>query len=202
MRYLSYGVIVALITFVVCIKNEANKKQEIEELSFAVNPSLLGPEYKNRELGFSFSPPRGWEKMPQETVEKAKKHLEQTTKPSAGVSVDLEQFFLDRKSGASCVISRLSKISLDSLGMLNLNTYKSDIIAKFPNSKVREGQFALQDFLVHQILIMSENTVSFKLIFPRTSKKSFQLDYVVPRAIYEENVEAIESSIGSLSSLE
>lgn len=202
MKNIYVAILVALAIIFACTENKAPERRGIEKLSFTVNKSLLGAEYKDRDLGFLFSPPVGWEIMPQETINQAREKLEQLAVPVSNVKVDLRQFFLDRNTGASCVLSKLTGVSSDSLGMKKLDSYVAAAIAKFPLNTVKQGLFVHKDLLVHQTLVMSENMVTFKLVFPRSIENSFQLDYVIPSTVYEEKMEAIESSIGSVISLE
>jgi hypothetical protein len=51
---------------------------------------------------------------------------------------------------------------------------------------------------VLQFRVVDAREVHFKLLIRRPRTAPFQLDYVVPRGVYERELESIESSIGSL----
>jgi hypothetical protein len=198
-----YVVVVLLIPLIlVCNKDKDSVQHGLERLSFTVNKSLLGKPYEDNELDFSFSPPLGWEMMSQETIQQARDKLAQTTIAVPDVTVELQQFFLDKNTGASCVLSKITGVATDSIGMERLDAYAQAALSRFAETDTRQGLFVHKHFWVHQTLIMSETMVTFKLIFPQSSYNSFQLDYVIPRKFYKEKLEAIESSIGSVSSLE
>ena len=202
MRNIYVAILGAAAILFACTENKTPEQHGIEKLSFTINKLLLGPEYKDIELGFSFSPPLDWDKMPQEMITQAREKIKQMTIPVSNVKVELRQFFLEKVTGSSCVLSKINGVSLDSLGKEHLQSYTSAIASKFPENTVKQGLFSHKDFFLHQILIMSESIVTFKLVFPQAKNNSFQLDYVIPRSQYEEKLEAIESSIGSIEPIE
>ena len=54
---------------------------------------------------------------------------------------------------------------------------------------------------VRKLPIIDKDMIQFKVVVPQPSNQSFQIDYVIPKSIYQDKVEAIESSIGSLLKL-
>ena len=172
----SYNIVVVLLIplLLVCSKDQDSVQHGIERLSFTVNKSLLGSPYEDYELGFSFSPPLGWEMMSQETIQQARDKLAQATIAVPDVMVELQQFFLDKNTGASCVLSKITGVAVDSIGMERLNSYAQAVLSRFAENDVRQGLFVHKHLLVHQTLIMSETIVTFKLIFPQSSDNSFQ----------------------------
>ncbi len=69
------------------------------------------------------------------------------------------------------------------------------------DSDVRQGKFNHGDYAIYQTLVMTKDSAIFKLVIPQPAGKSFQIDYVIPFAFYKQNLEAIESSIGSIAKL-
>ena len=66
---------------------------------------------------------------------------------------------------------------------------------------IKQAYYPYRGLKIFQMRMESEQMIAFKLIIPQTDTSSFQLDYVIPKAVYLKNLEAIESSIGSLQKL-
>ena len=54
-------------------------------------------------------------------------------------------------------------------------------------------------FRVYQLMVVSSNFVLIKLICDAPENPVFEVDYVVPRGVYEMELRSIESSIGSIN---
>ncbi len=67
----------------------------------------------------------------------------------------------------------------------------------FKSDQITRGQFSVDNVEVVQYLITTPETVAFKL-FCRVAGNYYQIDYFIPRTIYEKKLESIESSIGTL----
>jgi hypothetical protein len=102
------------------------------------------------------------------------------------------------EEGATLAVSRyateLSKPSRDSLALLHLQAIKQ----QHPGAEVADGRFVYRGFEIVQFRSVDSTTIAFKLLLSRAAKPLVQLDYVVPRGSYSRELEAIESSIGSL----
>ena len=200
MNYLKNLILIVLI-LQACGKEKTSDEHIANKLSFKINKALLGTQYKDEQLGIIFSPPLGCKQMPDETLDQARTKLEKLDFPIEGLSVNLKQFFLDKETGSACVLSQLAGLSQDSLGMRRLELYVGAFSNKFETADVSTAEFEHNGFLIHQVLVITKKTVTFKLVVPQTENDSLELSYIIPRQFYQKMVEAIESSIGSLKPL-
>lgn len=187
-----------IIFILACGNKNHNKNDHPQELIFKVNPSLLGEKFLNEYYGFSFSPPKRCLQLPEEMVQKVKEQLKKEYSVTNSYILEPYQLFLNEKNRFACLISILPNFSnADSA----IAEYQQAIFNYSKDRKVTQTIFLHNGFRIYQSLIINENMIQFKLVVPQTSNKSFQIDYVIPTTIYQDNVETIESSIGSLLKL-
>ena len=175
--------------------------QSIEELTFVVNDSLLGPAFTDSTLLFTFHPPIGCERVPDSTMLRVKDKIFDMMAQQEGIEVIPVGFFINRESGSACCLSRLSGMEANSRIFDTFREYKSLLKDKFPDARIDEGAFRVNDINVFQYLISNNERVIFKLLCYSPKGRTFQLDYIVPRSMYHQHVKAIESSIGSFKML-
>jgi len=167
-----------------------------EEMTFQINQSLLGEKYSDRELGFSFSPPSGCKQMPEHIVQHVKGEIQKSIVPSDSLVLEPKQFFLNEDEHFFCLLTALPMLALcDS----SISFYHKVIKNSAEQSEVQHSTYKYNNFLIYQSLIISNKTIDFKLLIPQPDNKSFQIDYIIPKLIYANKIEVIESSIGSLS---
>jgi hypothetical protein len=196
--YLCFGVFILLA--ITCGRgNEA--AQQNEELSFVVLDSLLGPSFTDTAIAFSFHPPKGWEKVPDSTMKKARHTIVEMVGQDSSISVTPVSFFVDPHGGSVCCLSQLTVLKGGARIFEKLNEYGTRILKKFPASKIDEGSYRVNDVNVFQYLITDDERVMFKLLCCSPQGRMFQLDYIVPRSMYAQQIKAIESSIGSFQIL-
>ncbi|NOZ08545.1 MAG: hypothetical protein GXO91_06660 [FCB group bacterium] len=68
----------------------------------------------------------------------------------------------------------------------------------FRSDQITRGQFSVNNVQVVQYLITTPGTVAFKL-FCKVLDNYYQIDYFIPRTLYEKKLESIESSIGTIN---
>jgi len=181
-----------------CKNKNHNENNNPAELTFKVNQSLLGEKYVDKYLGFSFLPPKSCLQMSEAMVQKVKDQLKKEYTITNSYVIEPHQFFLNKNDRFACLISILTTVSnVDS----TISKYQQAIFAYSKNSQVTQAIFLHNGFRIYQSLIISKDIIHFKLVVPQSSNKSFQIDYVIPKTIYQDELEAIESSIGSLLKL-
>ena len=190
--------IMIVISVTGCERKGRNAKNHPQELTFNVNHSLLEDKFSDQSLGFTFHPPKSCLQLPEEMVQKVKGQLKDEYTVSNSFIIEPYQFFLNEKDQFACLISILPTLSpADS----SIDEYQQAIRNFTRNSQVTQDMFLHNGFRIYQSLIIRQNMIQFKLIIPQPLEKSFQIDYVIPKSIYRDNVEAIESSIGSILKL-
>jgi hypothetical protein len=114
---------------------------------------------------------------------------------SSRFAAEVEGICLDSSSGSLLVLRRHSPLSSGSFV-----AWSTDLLAAFksqhPGQDVREDWISINGFPALQIHATDSLRVYFSLIFERSPPR--QLDYSVPLAVWEAQVRAVESSLGSI----
>lgn len=175
-----------------------NENENPRDLTFKVNQTLLGEKFIDNDLGFSFSPPKSCLPISEEKIQKINDRLKKETAIANSIGVEPHTVFLNENDQFVCVISILPTLSdADSANA----AYQQAIESHYKNSQVSQADFNHNGLKIYQSLITNQNIVQFKLVVIQSQGKSFQIDYVIQKLIYQDNLEAIESSIGSLTKL-
>jgi len=178
-----------------CSRDE--KSPDPGELGFRVDTTLLEDEFVENELGLSFSPPVGCSKLPDEITDRALVSLPDKGLMGDSSLVQPQYTFFNQQDGVVCIVSLLPHLTTTQSEILS---YQNLVRQNFPTAKLEQGQFRHNNIDFFQTLIMTTNTVIFKLVIPR-DHRSLQFDYVIPQNIYIDKIRAIESSIGSIRTI-
>ncbi len=168
------------------------------EMTFKINPSLIEDQLNDPSLGFSFSPPKNCLKIPDKMVQEVKDQFKKEYAITNLFIIEPYLFFLNEQNRFACFISTLPALSSnDSL----ITAYQQAIHNHAKENYIKQDTFIHNGFKIFQSLIIGPESIQFKLVVPQPLNKSFQIDYVIPKSIYPNKIEAIESSIGSLHKL-
>ena len=141
--------------------------------------------------GFQVQAPRGWEPVSAATIALATQRVRHEDAPTL-LAV------YRQPDGSALAVSaypfRLEAEARDSL----LRRVESAWRTRNPSARVRRGRFRHGGADVSQLLIADTSQVVFKLLVAGPGGPLHQLDYVIPRALYRRELEAVESSIGSI----
>lgn len=174
-----------------CEKPDAEK---VKELSFRVNKNLVGEPYRNELLGFSFCPPKSCESISKDILKQAGSAMLDSSQ-SDSCHYELLCAALNVQEQFICLVTGIDNLCTEN----DMKNYLDAIKLKMSQYDIRPSVFYYNGFKIQQILIMMPEKIIFKLIVPQSEKKSFQIDYIIPEVYYKKNLEAIESSIGSLT---
>lgn len=166
-------------------------------MSFDIRPELLGESYRDPELGFSFSLPKGTHAVPDSVQDLVQQNLTDMLF-SDTLLVLPKKFFLNHEQNVLCIVSHLPQVSAEPE---NIAAYCAAIEDKLAGSDFQHGNYRYRDFHVFQFRAIFKEFVLFKLFLPQQNEKSFQLDYILPKQYYNETIKAVESSIGSLTKI-
>ena len=106
--------------------------------------------------------------------------------------------FLNESSHAMCVVSELNGVEIAPDETL-LKTLTTAYQNQFPKATVRQTVFMKDAFRIHQLMVITADFVLIKLICDAPETLVFEVDYRVPRDVYQTELRAIESSIGSIN---
>jgi hypothetical protein len=172
--------------------------QRAEAMTFRVNPERLGARFADTGAGFTLAAPAGWDALPESLLAAAMDRLRAGGEAPAGAEPALLALYREEPEGALLAVSSYAReftpSSRDSLAMLHLRAMQK----RHAGGQVADGRFVYRGYEVVQIRAVDDRAVAFKLFLSRPGRSLVQLDYVVPRGIYPRELEAVESSIGSL----
>ena len=183
-----------IIGFVGCDSPNA-KKQPYETLVFKVDENRLEPMITDTTLRIKMAAPKNWKKidssMLAQVINKLDPHLMQD------LQIVPRWIFLNEDSQAICVVSKLDGVEIVPDKTL-LETLTTAYRNQFPNATVQQTIFMKDAFRIHQLMVIAADFVLIKLICDAPETLVFEVDYRVSRDVYQTELRAIESSIGSI----
>ena len=173
-----------------------SQEHKYETLVFNVDQTRLEPAIMDRTLKIEIAAPKGWNAIDDLMLTRVIDGLGNTL--TQELQIVPRWVFVNEKSRAMCVVSRLEggMVSPDDTLLKTLETVYS---TKFPNAMVQRTIFMKGAFRVHQLMVGASDFVLIKLICDAPKNPVFEVDYVVARDVYEAELRAIESSIGSIN---
>ena len=171
-------------------------KRKYETLVFNIDQTRLEPAIMDTTLKIEMAAPKGWNAIDDLMLARVINRL--GDKLAQGLQMEPRWVFVNEDSRAICVVSRLEggMVSPDDTLLKTLETVHS---TKFPEATVQRTIFMKGAFRVHQLMVGASDFVLIKLICDTPKSPVFEVDYVVPRDVYEAELRAIESSIGSIN---
>ena len=173
------------------------KKQAYETLVFKVDETLLEPPVMDATLRIEIAAPKNWKKIDDSMLAQVVNKLDIQPTPQ-DLQITPRWIFLNETSRAMCLVSRLNGVEIapDETLLKNLKTaYRN----QFPKATVQGTVFMKNAFRIHQLMVIATDFVHIKLICDAPETLVFEVDYRVPRDVYQMELRAIESSIGSIN---
>ena len=187
--------LIVLISLILLNCAKDKKKEELETLVFNVDSLLIGEHYTNSEIGISFYPPKEWNQLSSELMTSIEQSL-QEMEDSSNVDIILQDVFLNQKNSCICFLSTFQK----SMPVSQIrDAYLTELFAGNIQGSVTEGSYLHNGFNIRQLIHVQDDQVTIKLICISDDVHIFMLDYIVPAQFYEQNIRAIESSIGTIN---
>ena len=173
-----------------------SQKRTYETLVFNVDQTRLEPAITDTILKMEISAPKGWKAIDDAMLVQVIDGL--GDKLTQGLQMVPRWVFVNEGSRTMCVVSRLEGVKVTPNETL-LKTLEIAYHAQFPKATVQRAIFMKGAFRVHQLMVGTSDFVLIKLICNAPENPVFEVDYVVPRDVYETELRAIESSIGSIN---
>ena len=181
--------------FVGCDSPNA-QKQPYENLVFNVDETRLEPVVEDTTLRIKVAAPKNWKEIDDPMLAQVINELD--TQPTPELQIVPRWIFLDESSQAMCIVSKLNGVEIAPDETL-LKTLTTAYQNQFPNATVRQAVFMKDAFRIHQLMVIAADFVRIKLICDAPETLVFEVDYRVPRDVYQTELRAIESSIGSIN---
>ncbi len=172
------------------------QKQPYENLVFKVDKTRLEPAVEDTTLRIKIAAPKNWKKIDDPMLAQVINELD--TQPTPELQIVPRWIFLDKSSQAMCIVSKLNGVEIAPDETL-LKTLTTAYQNQFPNATVRQAVFMKDAFRIHQLMVIAADFVRIKLICDAPETLVFEVDYRVPRDVYQTELRAIESSIGSIN---
>ena len=185
----SAGVALVLATLLTSSWGCSPAERTAEDLSFRVDSTRLGARFDAGAL--QIQAPRGWEPVSADTIAMVMRRVRHEDDPT------LLALYRQPEGSALAVSAypyRLEAQARDSL----LRRVESDWRTRNPSARVQRGRFRHGGADVSQLMIADTSQVVFKLLVAGPEGPLHQLDYIIPRSVYRRELEAVESSIGSI----
>ena len=173
-----------------------SQKRTYETLVFNVDQTRLEPAITDTTLKIKLSAPKGWKAIDDAMLVEVIDGL--GDKLAQGLQMVPRWVFMNEDSRAMCVVSRLEDGTVP-LDETLLQTLETAYRTQFPRATVQRATFMKGAFRVHQLMVGTSDFVLVKLVCDSPENPVFEVDYVVLRDVYETELRAIESSIGSIN---
>ncbi len=173
------------------------KKQPYETLVFNVDETRLEPAVTDTVLKITIAAPKNWKKIDDSMLAQVVNKLEPQLVPQ-DLQIVPRWIFLNEGSRSMCVVSKLNGVEIAPDETL-LKTLTTAYQNQFPNATVREAIFMKDAFRIHQLMVIATDFVLIKLICDAPETLVFEVDYRTSRDVYQTELQAIESSIGSIN---
>ena len=187
--------LIVLISFILLNCTKDKKMEELETLVFNVDSLLIGVQYTNTEIGFSFCPPKEWNQLSSDLMTSIEQSL-QEIEDSSSVDIILQNVFLNQKNSCICFLSTFQK-TMPAVQIRD--SYLIELYAGDIQGSVTEGSYLHNEFNIRQLTHVQDDQVTIKLICISDDEHIFMLDFIVPSQFYEPNIRSIESSIGTIN---
>ncbi len=172
------------------------KKQPYETLVFNVDETQLEPVITDTVLKIKIASPKNWKMIDNSMLTQVVNELD--TQLMGELKLVPRWIFLNEGSRAMCVVSKLDGVDIAPDDNL-LKTLTTAYQNQFPNALVKQTIFMKDAFRVHQLMVIATDFVLIKLICDAPETLVFEVDYRIPRDVYQIELKAIESSIGSIN---
>lgn len=184
-RYITLTVLVIILTV------NCGKKSK----DFNVDTSLLGEKYSNKKLGFQLMIPKGFSSVSKQEEKQIKAGLSKMT----DIPLIPLKIYFNKKKGNTCIIARFnSETKVEDA----IADYQNRLVNHFKDADVELNTFEHNGIKFHQIDLITEHFIDFKLIFPTKKGDLLQIDYIMSIKNYRmEGKNSIGASIGSIEYL-
>lgn len=173
-----------------------SQKQLYETLVFKVDETQLEPTVTDTTLRIKIAAPRNWKKIDDSMLAQVTNKLD--TQLIQGIQMVPRWIFLNESSRAMCVVSELNGVEIAPDEAL-LKTLETAYRSQFPKATVQQTIFMKNAFRIHQLMVIAADFVLIKLICDAPETLVFEVDYHIPKDVYQTELRAIESSIGSIN---
>jgi len=174
-----------------CSPSAEEPQAEPAVMRFTVIDALLGPPVRLEDPAFEIRPPKDW--LPLDSLRVGQLGASMNLGGDAAFRLEPRMVFMDPAAGSVLFVTRWHADSSASWKQVEARQRQVQDTTMVGRT-VQHDAFVLAGQSCLQTLVQDSLMVGFKLLLAC----GVQLDYVVPRAVYDSQVELIESSLGSV----
>jgi hypothetical protein len=190
-KYIMPIVVVKLSMLFIISCNADDYEQKDETMQFYVDTSLLSTSIYLEDSNISLRPPLGWDAISDIEFEQLSKSIQNGDNI---FDIRLNRVFKS-VDGALMIISQVQS-KLYNFGYVPPD-YVDLLSEQFNIENIPTLKFPINKIPIIQYLINTDDFVIIRFFIG--SNISYQIDYIIPRNIYEKELKKIESSIGSIN---
>jgi len=179
------------LNMVSCENTQHKTIPENKDLSFNINHNLLNNTPLINDDGFTIYTPINWVAFDSISIIQLKRAIE--------INENVIQLELvggyQSKDLATCIISKISS-NKEEFQYIPEN-YKDILKSQFSTENINVSQINIKNNPVRQYIISNNSHTVIKLFI--SGVQNYQVDYIIPRGVYEAELGKVESSIGTIT---
>ncbi|MCX8010596.1 MAG: hypothetical protein N3A61_05540 [Ignavibacteria bacterium] len=180
-----------------CKKQDDGTKNISNELIFNIDSTLIGEKISDIKYKFELHPPKNWSGVSESIFKQIYSRI-QTLQTQEQISYIPLYLFFDEANGSMLSVNQII-IQNDSMSFVKkMKIFEDGLKQKFDSSFIKGGSFKKENNDFYQFLIRNNEFVNFKITFESDNRYLINFDYIVPVKVYQNEIKAIESSIGSI----
>lgn len=179
------------LNMVSCENTQHKTIPENKDLSFNINHNLLNKIPLINEDGFTIYTPINWVAFDSTSIIQLKRAIETNENV---IQLELVGSY-QSKDLATCIISKISS-NKEEFQYIPEN-YIEILKSQFSTENINVSQIDINNTPVRQFIISNHNYTVIKLFI--SGIQNYQVDYIIPRGVYEAELGKIESSIGTIT---
>lgn len=162
-----------------------------QKLSFKINHSLLNKTPLKTNEGFTIYAPINWLPLDSSSFIQLEGAIEANENL---IPLELVGGY-QSKDLATCIISKISSNKEDFQYIPE--NYNDILKSQFSTENINVSQIDINNTAVRQFIISNNSHTVIKLFI--SGIQNYQVDYIIPRGIYEAELGKVESSIGTIT---
>ena len=179
------------LNMVSCENTQHKTIPENKDLSFNINHNLLNKTPLKNDDEFLIYSPVEWVSFDSANFTQLKRVLEANENL---IPLELVGGY-QSKELATCIISKVITIK-NSFEYIPEN-YKEILKSQFSTENINVSQINIKNNPVRQYIISNNSHTVIKLFI--SGVQNYQVDYIIPRGVYEAELGKVESSIGTIT---
>lgn len=186
--------ILSLILSIISCESTLDKSTtKSQKLSFKINHSLLNKTPLKTNEGFTIYAPINWLPFDSSSFIQLEGAIEANENL---IPLELVGGY-QSKDLATCIISKISSNKEDFQYIPE--NYNDILKSQFSTENINVSQIDINNTAVRQFIISNNSHTVIKLFI--SGIQNYQVDYIIPRGIYEAELGKVESSIGTITNI-